>query len=484
MSKRKKKAEKLSTQISPVVSMSDSIKTELLTTMQRLGIVRSETYNKLGGINYWGLDWKKAYPLVRSFRAPESLSLPSKLMEWTVSDVSKVIGAQQAACIEALRRDIWCRYPGDENKGKRKECYKQLKTADFLTDSFLHRIVRKQYQRGHSWVRNQIVYQQGGYTCKRISRHTYQLELAGLQRGKRNKIIVRSNRKIKGQIRLIYNKDLDRFEVHMLVNLGTVDTPKELRTVGIDKGYTEAYYDSDGNIHGAGLGKLASKKSNRITAKNRNRGKLWALSRKYKKINPVKSARILENNLTRKAENRRYRQDQAAIASLIGSASRSLFSEQIKVFAEDLTKPIKGKRQSKAMSRKLNAWMKGHMRDSLQKWANWTGSVITEVQASYTSQVDSVTGTLLGTRKGDNFIRFTGDVLQSDLNAARNLLVRGADKDITQFMCKEEVQAVLIRRTACFLKGLGLTLTDAVKLGWLDSKHTKSTAFKELASGS
>ena len=117
----------------------------------------------------------------------------------------------------------------------------------------------------------------------------------------------------------------------MLVNHGIVDAPKKLKEVGIDKGYTEAYYDSDGNVHGAGLGKLASKKSDRITSNNRNWGKLWALSRKYKQINPAKSARILENNLTRKTENRRYRKDQAAIASLIGSASRWLFSEQIKV---------------------------------------------------------------------------------------------------------------------------------------------------------
>ncbi|NEP02309.1 MAG: transposase [Symploca sp. SIO2E9] len=484
MPKPKKRAEKLSTQTSPVVRMSAQVKTELLTTMQRLGVVRSEAYNKLGSVNYWGLDWKKAYPLVRVFRTPESLDLPSKLMEWTVSDVFKAINAQQAACIEALGKEIWRRYPGNDNQDKRNQCYRQLKTTEFLADSFLHRIVRKQYQRGHSWVRNQIVYQQGGYKCKRISRHRYQLELAGLQRGKRNQIIVRSHRKIKGQIRLIYNKDLERFEIHWLVNYGTVDTPKKLKEIGIDKAYTEAYYDSDGNVHGGGLGKLASQKSDRITAKNMNRGKLWALSRKYKEINPAKSARILENNLTRKTENRRYRLDLAAIASLISSASKSLLSEPIKVFAEDLTKPIKGKPHSKAMSRKLNAWMKGYMRDSLQKWANWTGSVITEVQASYTSQVDSVTGTLLGARKGDNLIRFTGDVLQADLNAARNLLVRGADKDITRFMPKEEVQAVLIRRTACFLKGLGLTLLNAVELGWLDSKHTKCKAFKELASGS
>ncbi|NEO98358.1 MAG: transposase [Symploca sp. SIO2E9] len=476
--------EKLSTQIVPIIGMTKSVETEIVSTMQRLGIVRSQSYNKLGSVRHWGLDWKKAYPLVRALRTPESLDLPSKLMEWTVNDVAKAISAQQAACIEALGTALHHRYPGKENEKRRKQCYKQLSDTSFLDNPFLHRVVRKQFQRGHSWVKNQIVYQQGGYSCKRISRHTYELELAGLRRGKRNRILIRSNRKITRQIRLIHNLELDRFEVHFLVNHGTVTAPGQPREIGIDKGYTEAFYDSDGNAHGKGLGFLATAKSDRITAKNRNRGKLWGLHRKLEKIDPAKSARILENNLSRKTENRRYRQDQEAIAQVIGAASKSLLgSESLKVFAEDLTQPIKSKRQSKAMSRKLNSWMKGAMRDSLQKWANWTGSVISEVGSSYTSQVDSVTGTLLGRRNGDNFIRFTGVVLQADHNAALNILARGTDKEISRFMKREEVQGVLLRRTARFLKGMGLTLRDGIELGWLDPKHSKCKAFKELLAG-
>ena len=149
----------------------------------------------------------------------------------------------------------------------------------------------------------------------------------------------------------------------------------------------------------------------------------------------------------------------------------------------DLTQPIRSKRQSKTASRKLNSWMKGKIRDSLQKWANWTGSVVTEVQPSYTSQIDSVTGTLLGKRSGDSFTRFDGVVLQADHNAAKNILDRGTDKEISRFMNKTEVQAVLLRRTARFLKGMGLSLLDAVELGWLDRKHTKTQAFKELLTG-
>ncbi|NEQ87740.1 MAG: transposase, partial [Moorea sp. SIO2I5] len=351
-------------------------------------------------------------------------------------------------------------------------------------NSFLHRLVRKEFQRGHSWVKNQIVYQQGGYKCKRLSRNTYQLELAGLTKGKRNRIIVKSNRKIKGQIRLIHNQLLQRFEVHFLVDHGTVEIPSERRNIGVDKGYTEALYDSNGQAHGEGLGKAATKKSDRICAKNRHKGKLWALHRKLEKIDPAKSARILENNLTRKTENRRYRRNQAELAAIIGAASKSLFNEEaLKVFAEDLTQLIRNKRQSKAMSRKLNSWMKGKIRDSLKKWADWTGSVVTEVQPSYTSQIDFRNGTLLGHRTGDNFTGYDGVVLQADYNAAQNILARGTDFEISRYMSRAEVQAVLLRRTARCLEGLGLDLLDAVELGWLDSKHSRSRAFKQLLNG-
>ncbi|NEQ87480.1 MAG: transposase, partial [Moorea sp. SIO2I5] len=76
---------KVSTQIVPVVGIAESVKTELLSTMKKLGIVRAESYNKLGSISHWGLDWKKAIPEVKSFRTPDTLGLPAKLMDWTIN---------------------------------------------------------------------------------------------------------------------------------------------------------------------------------------------------------------------------------------------------------------------------------------------------------------------------------------------------------------------------------------------------------------
>ncbi|KYC38493.1 transposase [Scytonema hofmannii PCC 7110] len=485
--KPKNEIHKLSTQIVNVVLIDDSVKTELLDLMERLGIVRSEAYNKLGSVKHWGMDWHKAYPLVRAFRTPESLGLPSKLMEWTVNDVAKAILAQQAATIANLSGKIWARYSGSENEAQRKEAYRKLKSTEFLSDSFLSRIVRDEFQRGHTSVEHQIVYQPVAYTVQQINRFVYRLSVSGLTKGKRVEFNMRSNRKPSGQIRVIYNSELDRFEVHFLVDFGHYNksSDSERTPIGIDKGYTEAFIDSSEKVHGAGLGELLTKKSNRIINKNRLRGKLFAIFRKLELHDPVKAARILKNNLSRKTENKRYRKDQTAISSLLGQTSKSLFATGLlKVFAEDLTQPIKNKRYSKSLSRKLNSWVKGCMRDSLQKWADWSDSVITEVNAAYTSQTDSVTLTLLGKRVGDSFTRHTGVVVHSDCNAAKAVLHRGTDKEITRYMGASEVQAVLLRRTAMFLKLEGKSLDDAVELGWLDPKHRKNPEFQKLVSGS
>jgi IS605 OrfB family transposase len=103
---------------------------------------------------------------------------------------------------------------------------------------------------------------------------------------------------------------------------------------------------------------------------------------------------------------------------------RRNITTSVHIICEDLTQPIKGKQQAKYINRKLNQWMKGELQASIDKIALETGSTISVVNPAYTSQVDTATGTLLGRRLGDRFIRYTGDVIQADLNAAINICVR------------------------------------------------------------
>ena len=54
-------------------------------------------------------------------------------------------------------------------------------------------------------------------------------------------------------------------------------------------------------------------------------------------------------------------------------------------------------------------------------------STVHLVNSAYTSQIDSFSGLLIGTRKGDRFYRTNGEVIQADWNAAPHLHTLKAD---------------------------------------------------------
>lgn len=371
----------------------------------------------------------------------------------------KAISAQQEAAKTIIIRDI-CRRTKDDSQ--RKRLINLLKTNP-TADNWLHRQFRKQYLKGHTFVRNQIVYQGAGYSYKRLTRNTVQLEVAGLIKGKRITLKLRCRYIIKGQIRLIRNT-LGNLEIHCTCSKLSV-LPHGLPTqkLGIDKGYSEGFYTCDGTKIASGLGKLLTAKTNRITRTNRNRYRLFA----HAQSNPSKSATILKNNLGYKVKSRRLKREKATIQNFIRFDLRRNITTPIEIFCEDLTQPIKGKQQALHINRKLNQWMKGELQASIDKIALETGSTVSVVNPAYTSQVDHLTGTLLGRREGDRFIRYTGDVIQADLNAAINIRVRGTDNNITRYMRSDNVESELLARTVRYLASIGKSVTDALNLGWL-----------------
>lgn len=475
----------------PIVNCSDL--EQLKTIMMGCGMARAITYNKLGSIQGWGLHWKQADPLVRAVHHPNQIGIPSKIFEWSVSDCFKGITAQQEAAKVAIIRKIYRKYPITQNEQDRWDWVKQnngskkaslekfppnevelsrLEILDKLQDdpisnSWLHRHFRKEYVRGHTYLKNQIVYQKAGYKATRSSRDRVLVEVAGLQRGKRIKLVVKTNRLPIGQIRII-DKD-GRLELHTAFTQEIPSFEKPKKSLGMDKGYTEGFYLSDGRIVAEGLGKLMTKKTERIAKKGKNRSRLWH----HAKNHPSQATRIRiqQNNLGRKVKERRLNRDQAEIRGLIRSGLRTVLTEPTQIFAEDLSSPIRCQRGAKRINRKLNAWIKGELQVSLEKIGESTGSIVTTVNPAYTSQTDHLTGTLLGSRKGDRFYRYNGDVLQSDDNAARVILSRGTDSQIQPYMKVKDVRAVLQHRTVRYLHSQGYSLEDAFANSWLSTKY-------------
>ena len=489
MSKRKEKdtTEEIFTQVIPVVSCSDESQIDQL--MHLCGIPRALTYNKLGSLQGWGLGWMSADSIIRKMMQPSDVGLPAKLWEWSVNDTMKAIGAQQDAAKVFIGRSIWQRYPLTADERIRKDLLKELSKkeateycfapitftefergrmfglmhSDPTSDPWLHRVFRDQYQRGHTFVRNQIVYQSQAYRCTRLTRNTVQLEVQGFK--KRILFKLKCRHVLKGQIRLIRNEQ-GKLEVHTIRRRTIIKVASPKKSIGVDKGYTEGFYTSDGIAIAAGLGKLLTAKTNRITRTNRNRYRIRA----HAANNPQKAAKILANNLGYKVKSKRLQAEKATIQNFIRRDLRDAITEPTVIFAEDLTSPIKGKHQAKQISRKLNQWMKGELQQSLESVAKETGSIVKTVNPAYTSQVDSRNGTLLGQRRGDCFISFTGVVLQADWNAAMNILHRGTDAEINRWMKYAEVRKVLLLRTIRFLASVNKTVTEALDEGWLSSK--------------
>ena len=265
--------------------------------------------------------------VAQKFGQPDSylvngLPLPSKIFEWTVQDTAKNILANQVAARKAIVSQIYKRFPlhlgtkltpqhyieNKEAERNRKSAIEALKSFDTIkTIPWLHRYFREEYKRGHTHQNRQIVYQGQAYNCTRISRYLVKLEVQSLKRGKRITLIVKSNRIIDGQIRLLRN-DAGELEVHSLVTLYNYDYCQLINRVelrAVDRGYTEVFYTDDNQPLGQGFGKQLTKKTDRITTIGRNKNKLWSLAYICHKDNPLRFSRIIENNLGNKTELKR-----------------------------------------------------------------------------------------------------------------------------------------------------------------------------------
>jgi hypothetical protein len=203
-----------------------------------------------------------------------------------------------------------------------------------------------------------------------------------------------------GTVRLILRDD--QVEVHYQIDARSMPSaarPCGDREIGVDKGYTEVLVDSDGVRHGPELGRLLSRESDWLKAKNARRAKLRSVAQKATaRGDHAKAARVVRHNL--------------------GTVN---------------------------MNRRLAAWTKGITAEALANVSERRGSVLVMVNAAYTSQVDPQTGAF-GVRRGDRLYCSGGVVLCVDHAAAINVLHRVADPDIGLHTPHTEVRRIVRER--------------------------------------
>ncbi len=415
---------------------------QLSVQAKRLGKVRSEVWHDFGSINGVSIRTERQ---IRDqwLSAKRHFKVSANAWKETLRDSFGNIKANREAAKEKVRKVV---YKQKTSEDERTELYKLLKSNQWTSNNYLRRLMRKHWKHGRNHTHNQIVVRSDNYTTFQLGGRAW-IKIPGLQKGKRIAIPLNTCAEPTGTLRLIL---IDGFvSIHYTIevletkNCGT-------KTVGIDKGYTEVFVDSEGQYYGKALGKLLTGKSDYLKKKYQNRSKLRAIA--FNK--PHKKPNIIPNNLGRKKLNRHDRKTKSIVRDIVYQATHQLVDNAEIIAAEDLTSPIASKKFGKNVTRRLSAWTKGEIANALDTISRRRGSSVILVNSAYTSQIDSRDGTLCGKRRGDSFHCEDGVVLQADENAARNVLARLHDHEIDRWTPWQKVKSILLKRTERHRLGL------------------------------
>lgn len=434
------------------VNLNASKLVELTEQARLLGRVRSDVWRRFGSINGVGSSHRKirtAWVKDRNF-----LPLPAKAWKETLRDAIDDIQLYEATAKQKVRKLINKRFT---DKRDRKKYFTLLKSDKWVTDPLLCRWMRKHKKHGKNHVHNQIVLEGGVYGQFQGRDGNTWIQVPTFKRGKRLSIPLNSKVKLKGMLRLIIRNGL--VEVHYLAN-GKDHKDCGREVIGIDKGYTEVFADSEGDFYGKGFGEMLSGASESRMEKNKARNQLTAIA---KKSSTEKKARIYQNNLGTKKREKNNRKIKQQIRTYCFKAAHAVVDKALVVVVEDLTSPISKKNNGKQFNRLMNQWMKGLITEALETVTKARGSRLHYVNAAYTSQMDSNTNQLEGRRVGDKFYHENGDVGHSDINAARNIKARKRDKDISRYTPYRKVKQILLDR-----------LRDSEELASLDNSDRPS----------
>jgi IS605 OrfB family transposase len=398
---------------------------------RRLGRVRCEVWQRYGSAAGAALSDRQVRDRWLAEGTHRTFGVLANAWKETVRDAMADIAANRAAAKVRVRHAIGRHTTGP---AEQKRLFTMLRTERWAADPYLARQMRRHRRRGHNRTHDQIVVRADQHDTRADPRGRLWLAVPGLQQRAMVRIGLNTTLAPAGTLRLILRGG--RVEIHYQIDAVTMPTsqrPCGTGEVGVDKGYTEALTDSDGDHHGTGLGALLTAESDRIKERNRRRAKLRSIANSAaQRGDRAKADRIRKNNLGAVKRDRQAAKHQARVRTEIFTAVHAVVDKASTVVAEDLTKTFAERKPlGKNMNRRLAGWTKGVTAEALKNVSERRGSALVHVNAAYTSQVCSGCGAL-GDRSGDRLhCTVCGVVWQADVNAAINVLQRHGDPDIT-----------------------------------------------------
>lgn len=421
------------------------------------GYIRADIWRRYGALGNVGVSASAMRTEIVNKKIYDSLRIDGTIRAETTKDIINDILTYKAAAKVKVRQAV-AKRTSDESE--RKRLYTLLKRDEWLSDPFLHRQMRKHFRHGKSEVANQFIVRSDKYSTEVVDGRLIITFRIAKKYGDNIVLTTTTSGKhvdLSGSNLRIIVKD-GFTEIHYATEKGAGREAGD-QVLGVDKGYTEAFTDSDGDHHGRDFGKVMTEYSDKVAATGKQRNKLHAMERKHREAGRIaKAERIRKNNLGRKKVDARKETAQKRLRTIAYQAAHSIIDKAAIVASEDLTDVIASKYQWKRFNRRMSAWAKGVLAEALDSVCEQRNAKHVLVNGAYTSQMDSTNGLLEGRREGDKFYRANGDVLQADHNAALNVLARLDDGEISRFTPYKEVRRILLARSPAQLSVNGLEL--------------------------
>ena len=425
----------------------------------------AEMARELGKVSAWvwrvygsvkGVKTKK-YDIIKDAKLQAAFThIPKKLIQVTVAGALHNITMTREAAKVKVRSNI-SNHPTFTDEQK-KERYTKLKSDNWdfqgrwFEDSYLRRKMRKHWKKGATCKDDQIVLGQGGYNLNKpnfisvqsfINRKQIRIPFKGyIPKHKSSK----SDNYVHPEIRIMIKQGF--IEIHYPMSPHIADRQLGAEMLGLDKGMRDFFLiDNEGREYGGGAGARRDAFIAQRTEKGKRRNKLHSIAEKAREAGDLKKARNIEKyNLGKKKWSKREQKYFDCQRNTIIQAVHKVFDNAHTVVAENLTFSST-KDMGKKQNRRVSQWEKGVLRDVLEEVGNRRGASVHIVNAAYTSQMDSRDGTLRGSRSGESFICHDRVVMCADTNGAVNILHRFSDPDISLYTPKEQVKAILEKRT-------------------------------------
>ncbi len=178
--------------------------------------------------------------------------------------------------------------------------------------------MRKHFKHGHSQVDNQFVVRSDKFRIDMVDGKLVMVIHIAPKYGKPIRLTTTTNGK---------NVDLSSKNLRIIVKGSITEIhyafekppgrPCGTEIAAVDKGYSEAFVDSDGDQHCVGLGKIMTEYSDKASKTNKSRNKLYALEQNHREAGRISKAdRIKNNNLGKTKINARKDKAQKQIRNI------------------------------------------------------------------------------------------------------------------------------------------------------------------------